>query len=317
LSARELAIGVDIGGTKIGAGTVNSNGRVLDRLVIPMPQDGAASALAAICGAVAELRRRAEAPVLAVGAGAAGAVEQPAGIIRAAPNNAYRELRLGDALAAAVDLPVVVENDANVAAVGEARFGAGAGHTHSITITVGTGVGGGIVIDGQLYRGSSGLGGEVGHIAVSPKDGPLCGCGAHGCLETMASGSALTRAARRAAALDPGGTMAMLAGGIAGVGGETATGAARRGDAVALGLFDDVGFWLGVGIASLVNVVDPQIVILAGGVGGSAADLLLEPTTASFQRHLYARDERAHPPIVAARLGADSGLIGAAALVLP
>jgi glucokinase len=210
-------------------------------------------------------------------------------------------------------LPTVVDNDANAAAWAEARFGAGAGGGDLVLVTVGTGIGGGLVLDGRLYHGAQGFAGELGHLIVAP-DGDRCACGNRGCLEAMASGSTLGRLGREAAAADPGGRLAALAAG-APVTGEVVFAAALEGDRVALSLFERIGHWLGVGIASLVTIFDPDLVVVGGGVAATG-DLLLAPARASFDRYVHGRRHRELPPIVPTRLGGDAGLVGAASLAL-
>jgi glucokinase len=315
-TGRPTAVGLDIGGTKIAAAVVGPDAELRERVVVPAPRTGGSEAT---LRALLDATDRVRAPhpdVAAVGVGAAGMVEWPSGHIRWAPNSPYENLPLRDRLAEHTGLPTVVENDANAAAVAEARFGSGAGRACSITLTIGTGIGGGIVIDGQIYRGPTGIGAEVGHIIVDAEHGARCGCGATGCLEAMASGTALARVARDAARAEPGGMLADLAGDPERVTGETVFEAAKNNDRTALALFERIGFWLGAGIASLVNVLEPGIVILAGGLGGSVGDLLLAPTRSAFERYVFARPHRSLPEIVPARLGPDAGVIGAALLAL-
>jgi glucokinase len=307
------ALGIDIGGTKIAAGVVTGDGRILDRTRVPTPPDDQAATLAALLAVVDELRAR-NPGVEAIGLGAAGLVEWPGGIARWAPHNSYRRLELRRLLHERTGLPTIVDNDANVAAWAEARFGAGAGSDDLVLVTVGTGIGGGLVLDGHLYHGEHGFAGELGHLIVDP-GGDLCACGNHGCLEAMASGSTLGRLGREAAAADPSGRMATLAGGPGLVTGEVVFAAAAEGDTTALAVFDRVGYWLGVGIASLVTIFDPDLVVVGGGVAATG-DLLLTPARASFERYVHARAHRDLPPVVPARLGADAGLVGAATLAL-
>jgi glucokinase len=308
------ALGIDIGGTKIAAGVVTGEGRVLDRTRVPTPPDDEAATLAALLGVVDELRAR-NPGVEAVGLGAAGLVERPGGIARWAPHNTYRRLELRRLLHERTGLPTVVDNDANAAAWAEARFGAGAGSDDLVLVTVGTGIGGGLVLGGRLYHGGHGFAGELGHLIVDP-GGDRCACGNHGCLEAMASGSTLGRLGREAAAADPAGRMAALAGRSGLVTGEVVFAAAAEGDKAALAVFDRVGHWLGVGIASLVTIFDPDLVVVGGGVAATG-DLLLAPARSSFERFVHARAHRDLPPVVPARLGADAGLVGAATLALP
>jgi glucokinase len=308
------AIGLDIGGTKIAGAVVTDGGKLLDLLECQTPTDDDSLATLQVLREIVGSLRRRHPEVEAIGAGAAGMVEWPRGYIRWAPNNSYRELPLRDVLTRDTGLPTVVDNDANVAAWAEAQYGAGSGRTDTIVLTVGTGIGGGIIAGGRLQRGHSGLGGEVGHIIVNP-EGRRCGCGNIGCLEAMASGTALGQMAREAAAGSPDGILAVLAGTPERVTGETVSEAARSHDPTARNLFDQLGYWLGIGIASLVTLLEPEIVVIGGGLV-KAADLLLPPTRKSFECFVFARTHRELPSIVPASLGIHAGLIGAATLAL-
>jgi glucokinase len=307
------AIGLDIGGTKIAGGVVTETGRILDRTRVPTPPDDEAATLAALLAVVDDLGAR-NPRVEAIGLGAAGLVEWPGGHARWAPHNTYRRMELRRLLHERTGLPTTVDNDANAAAWAEARFGAGAGSGDLVLVTVGTGIGGGLVLDGRLHHGQHGFAGELGHLIVDP-GGDRCACGNQGCLEAMASGSTLGRLGREAAAADPGGRLAALAGRPELVTGEVVFAAASEGDKTALALFERVGHWLGVGIASLVTVFDPDLVVVGGGVAATG-ELLLTPARSSFQRYVHGRAHRDLPPVVPARLGADAGLVGAATLAL-
>ena len=311
--AKPCAIGVDIGGTKIAAGVVTPGGVVLHATAVPTPkrQDCLVQSILRI---IADMQSRYP-DVAMVGVGAAGLIDWPSGHVRWAPNNTYRDLPLRRLLAEGTNLPVTVDNDANSAAWAEATVGAGAGLDNVIVLTVGTGIGGGIILNGELLRGQSGIAGEIGHMTVNPEGGQLCGCGLTGCLEAMASGTALGRAGQRAAAADPAGRLAGLAGAAEKVTGETVYTAARGGDPSARHLFDQLGYWLGIGIASLVNIFDPQLVVLGGGLV-TTGDLLLTPTHASYERFVFARTHRKLPDLALARLGTGAGMIGAALLAL-
>lgn len=315
------AIGLDVGGTKIAAGVVADDGRILHRRVVATPPVAdAATMRRVLVDLITRLRTR-HVGVSAIGVGAAGMIDWPSGHIRWTPNIAYHDLPLQRILTDDTGLPTVVENDANAAAWAEARVGAGAGvgpgggYRDMIVLTVGTGVGGGIVLDGRLHRGRTGIGGEIGHLLVDPANGHRCGCGAVGCLEAMASGTALGRAGQASARADPSGTLAGLANGADNVTGETVFQAAQLGDPPARALFDELGYWLGVGIASLVALFDPELVLIGGGLV-RVGDLLLAPTRASFERFVFARDRRPLPPVLPARLGTDAGMVGAALLAL-
>jgi glucokinase len=307
----KISIGLDVGGTKIAAGVV-SGGTILERLEQPTPVGGS-SAVETMFEMIGSLRQRHD-NVEAVGVGAAGMVEWPDGHIKWAPNNAYHDLPLRKRLEEVTGLPAVVDNDANAAAWAEARYGAGAGRRNVLVVTVGTGIGGGFILDGRLYRGSTGLGGEFGHITVAP-DGPVCGCGNRGCLESVASGTALGREGRAAAEASPTGAIATLAGDPARVTGEVVFAAAKAGDPAAIGLFDKLGGWLGIGLGSLVTLLDPEVVVIGGGMI-AVGELLLTPTRRALPAHTFAHDRRLLPPVVAASLGPAAGLIGAADLAL-
>lgn len=311
--AKPYAIGVDIGGTKIAAGIVTPDGTVLHAATAPTPQrqDHLVEHILAV---IKDLRDRYPG-VAAVGVGAAGMVDWPSGRIRWAPNNSYSDLPLQQLLAGGSGLPTAVENDANAAAWAEAAVGAGAGLSNLIALTIGTGIGAGIILNGELQRGGTGIAGEAGHIIVNPGGGEPCGCGAVGCLEAMASGTALGRSGRRAADADPAGRLAQLVGTAAKVTGETVYQAAVEGDPTARKLFDELGYWLGVGIASLVNVFDPQVVILGGGLV-TTGDLLLAPARESFKRFVFGRVHRTLPALALAHMETNAGLIGAALLAL-
>ncbi len=307
-----LAIGLDVGGTKIAGGVVAADGTVVERMpAFPTPPEDAAATLTVLLRVISELRAR-HPDVEAIGVGAAGLVEWPRGYIRWAPNNVYRALPLRELLSEATGLPVIVDNDANTAAWAEARLGAGA--SYMAFLTIGTGLGGGLILGGQLYRGTTGIGAEVGHIAVDP-DGPYeCGCGNVGCLEAVASGTALGRYGREAAA-GQGSLLAEMAGGAANVTGETVFKAAQAGDEAACSLFARLGRWLGIGIASLVNLFDFELIVIGGGVA-AAGDLLLVPARASFEQFVFARAHRQLPAIAFARLGSEAGWVGSAILAL-
>jgi glucokinase len=304
------AVGIDIGGTKVAGMRVAEDGSVLDRRERPTPAEDVSATVEAVTDLAGEL---AAAGGEAVGVGAAGMVDFASGTLRSAPNLAWREIRLRDLVAERTGLPCVVDNDANVAAWGEYRFGAARGYRHALVVTVGTGIGGGIVADGELFRGEHGFAAEIGHFIVEP-GGPPCGCGNRGCWEQVASGRALDRAARAEVERDAGGRIAALAAG-AEPSGLHVSGAAGEGDPAAVAIFEVVGRRLGEGIAGLVNILDPEVVIVGGGVAEVGA-VLLEPARRAFLDAVEAPEHRPEVPILAAALGNDAGAIGAAALGL-
>jgi glucokinase len=308
-----LTIGVDVGGTKIAAGVVADDGRVLQESRAESPATSSAEIERTISELVAELRK--EHDVEGVGVGAAGFIDQHRATVMFAPNLAWRDLDLRGDLEKRIGLPVVVENDAAAAAWGEFTFGAAADSDDLLLVTVGTGVGGGIVLDGQLYRGAFGVAAEIGHIRLE-RGGRLCGCGNHGCFEQYGSGSALVRDARAAATADPAYAAALLtrAGGdVQQISGPMISELALAGDVFATEQLATLGSWLGEGIATLVAVLDPGVVAIGGGVS-AAGDLLLEPARASYRAQLTGRGHRPEADFRLAQLGNKAGLIGAADL---
>ncbi len=308
------SIGVDVGGTKVLGGVVNEHGTVLAHARRDTPRQGGAALTQAIADVALELMKDFE--VESVGISAAGFVSSDRKTMLATPNIAgWNGVNLDKELGSLIGLPLVIENDANAAAWGEARFGAGVNEDHLMMLTIGTGIGGGIVVNGQLYRGAFGIAAEFGHMRVVP-DGHLCGCGARGCFEQYASGNALLRHAREAISASPEVARNLLAlgdGTVAGLTGKHITDAARQGDAVALAAFNTTAQWLGAGIASLSVVLDPACVVIGGGVI-DAGEILLAPTRAAVERNMPFAGKHPSPRIIAAELGNEAGLVGAADL---
>ncbi|HUR52086.1 MAG TPA: ROK family glucokinase [Mycobacteriales bacterium] len=308
-----LAIGVDVGGTKVAAGVVDEDGRVLAHLRRPTPSHSPDDVEQAIADAVAELRKEHE--VVAVGIGAAGFIDAERANVLFAPNLAWRDEPLRDDLQALIDLPVVVENDANAAAWAEHRFGAGKGEQDLVCVTVGTGIGGGIVLGGAVYRGRWGIGAEFGHMQLVP-DGRRCGCGQNGCWEQYCSGRALLREAREVADVRPGLGARLLElghGTPEGITAPAVTVAAREGDPAALECVRIIGEALGQGLADLAAVLDPGAFVVGGGVA-DAGELLLDPARRAFAERLTGSAYRPHAPLRLAALGNEAGLVGAADL---
>jgi glucokinase len=306
------AVGIDVGGTKTAAALVSANGSVLALETLPTPADDVDATLATVVEAALAVITP---DVEAVGIAAAGLVDWEAGELVFAPNLAWRQVPLAAYLTLKLGVPVVADNDNTAAAWGEHVFGAGRGHNDLLLVGVGTGIGGGIVSGGRLFHGAHGFAGEIGHIVMDPA-GPFCGCGNRGCWEQVASGQAVTRAGR--AAVGSGAETVLVeltAGDPNRITGPMVTEAARDGDAVSIAILADVGRWLGVGIGGLVNVLDPEIVIMAGGVA-EAGDLVLDPARAAYRDTVEAADLRPEVPIVMAAHGNHTGVVGAAALVL-
>lgn len=310
-----LSIGVDIGGTKILAGIVTDDGEVTATARRPTPKHDANDVLDLVAEVVNELVAGTDEPLEGVGLGVAGLVDAERSRVYFAPNLRWSQVPVRALLEGATGLPVVVENDGNVAAWGEYRFGAGRGVQDLTLVTVGTGIGGGIVINGSLFRGAHGCAGEIGHINAVP-DGRPCGCGRNGCLEQYASGNALVREARLLAAerrSEAGGLLALGDGTPEGVQGVHITEAARAGDPVATEAFAIVGNWLGRGLADLAATLDPEVFVIGGGVS-DAGDLLLASARQTLADKLIGMQNRPAPMVKVAELTNNAGLVGAADL---
>ncbi len=307
-------IGIDVGGTKILGGVVDEEGNVITTARKDTPRQGGVALTQTIADVAKELLT--QYTVTSVGVSAAGFVSSDRKTMLATPNIAdWNGVDLDNQLTQLIGLPVVIENDANAAAWGEAKFGAGQNQDHMMMLTVGTGIGGGIVVNGALYRGAFGIAAEFGHLRVVP-EGHLCGCGARGCFEQYASGNALLRHAREAINASPEVARNLLSRGdgtVAGLTGQAITEAARDGDAVALAAFNTTGQWLGAGIASLSVLLDPACVVIGGGVI-DAGEILLKPTRESLERNMPFAGKHPYPELVAAKLGNEAGLVGVADL---
>jgi glucokinase len=309
-----LTVGVDVGGTKVLGGVVDASGKVLATSRRDTPREGGKELTRTIAEVALELMQSHS--VSAVGVSAAGFVSSDRKTMLATPNIAdWNGVQLDLELTKLIGLPVVIENDANAAAWGEAKFGAGRNQAHMMMLTIGTGVGGGIVVNSELYRGAFGIAAEFGHLRVVP-EGHLCGCGARGCFEQYASGSALRRHAREAISASPDLARNLLARGdgtIDGLTGQAITEAARDGDSVALAAFQTTAQYLGAGIASLAVLLDPSCVVIGGGVI-DAGEILLAPTREAMKRYMPFAGKHPYPEIVAAELGNEAGLVGVADL---
>ena len=252
-------------------------------------------------------------PVRAVGVGAAGFVDSSRSTVLFSPHLSWRNEPLKAALHEQIGLPIVVDNDANMTAWAEYRFGAARGYRNALCVTLGTGIGGALLIDGKIFRGGNGMAGEFGHMQVVPQ-GRRCECGNRGCWEQYSSGNALVREARElVAARSPvAHHLRQLSDDDASkLSGPIVTAAAKAGDPAAIELFEEIGGWLGTGLAGLCAAFDPDCIIVGGGVS-EAGDLLLDPAREAMRRTLTGRGFRPEPPVVSAHLGPDAGFIGAA-----
>jgi glucokinase len=304
-------IGVDLGGTKMLVGVVDSERRIVYRSTAPSHGLGQDELLETL---ERELRaaRAARPDVVAAGLGIPCTIDRQRGVAILAVNLEIADLPIRDLMTERLGMPVLIDNDANVAILAEHRFGAARGARNAVMLTIGTGIGGGLIVDGRLYRGSTGAGAELGHTVIDA-DGPRCqgNCPNRGCVEALASGTALGREGRAAAEREPDSVLGAMLAGNHEIDGKAVTEAALGGDQTAVGVFDLVGRRLGVALASLANIFEPETIVIGGGVI-AAGDLLLEPA----RRELAARalTPMNRTPVVPAQLGQDAGMIGAAAM---
>ena len=308
-----LSIGVDVGGTKIAAGVVDEEGNVLEALRRSSPAKERAAIIDMIVAVTAELAARHK--TASVGIGAAGFVSSDRSTIAHGTNLDWTGLNLGQAVSGRVDLPVVVENDANAFGWAEARFGAARGKKNALIVAIGTGVGGALVVDGRLVRGAAGFAAEVGHITSVPGGRP-CGCGRRGCLERYASGTALGVNGWELAQFRPAYAARIIelsGGNPEHISGKAVTAAAREGDPAALECYEQLTHWLGVGLADMCALLDPEVIVIAGGLA-EAGDILLTPARNAFTANLTAGTYRPAIPVVLAEGGQEAGLVGAADL---
>ncbi len=309
-------IGVDLGGTQIRAGLVTPQGELVRRTAtLTRSHEGVDAVIQRIVDQIRQVMEGVESQVIAVGVASPGAVDVKNEIVRFSPNLAYwRDIPLGRRLREILNLPVCVGNDANLAALGEYLFGAGRGVDHLVYITVSTGIGGGIIINGQLLVGAHGYAAEIGHHTVA-EDGPVCKCGNVGCLEAMASGTAIAREARKAVAEERATLLRDLCeGDIWRIDARMVAQAAQQGDPVAQDILHQAGHFLGVGILNLLHIFNPQRVILGGSVM-KAGDFITRPMWDVIRARsgaMYLEDF----DIVDAALGDDVGILGAAAYAL-
>lgn len=291
------SIGIDIGGTKIAGALVNDQGEIISQTQVPSPAHSAQAMEDAIVELINELSSGN--PVRAAGVAAAGFIDAAQSTVYYAPNIAWRNEPLKDKLEARIDLPIVIENDANAAGWAEYRFGAGKSFTHMTMLTIGTGVGGAIIANGELFTGGFGAGAELGHLRVEP-NGLECGCGQRGCIEAYGSGRALLRYLREETGnpkLDADQGKKLL----------------EIGDDAAWRAVSTLGNWMGIACASLSAVLDPQVYVIGGGVA-AAGEHLLKPIRESFLANVSAKGYHPEPEFRIAELVNDAGVVGAADL---
>lgn len=313
-------LGIDLGGTNIAAAAVDEEGTILGRSSIPTPRDGAAPALVAAAMAQAVVQAVDNASLdlgnaASIGIGSPGTIDPVSGVVRFWSNLNFQDVPLSDLVRRnmAVDLPIYLENDANAAALGEYASGAGKGSVSMVAITLGTGIGGGAVFNGKLYTGFNYAGMEVGHFVIE-KGGRPCTCGRQGCFETYCSATALIRRTQEMMSQAPESLLWQLAeGDLSKVNGRIPFDAAQQGDTTAQAVVDEFIEYLGNGVASLVNILQPEVFCIGGGLSNQGENLL-GPVRHILNREDYARNSVNRTRLVRAELGNDAGIIGAALL---
>ena len=307
-------IGIDAGGTKLLGGVVDDDLVIRHRVRRLWNGADRRGVIDAFVAAVEEARRAAP-EVEAVGFGLPSLIDHHRGASVSSVHLPLDGVPFRELMSERLRLPVHVDNDANVAVLAEQRYGAARGAGHVVMLTIGTGIGGGVILDGRLYRGSSGAGAELGHMVVD-LDGPACqgGCPNRGCLEALASGTAIGREGRAAAERAPGSALAEALAAGRDITGELVSELAGAGDATAVAVLELIGRRLGAGLSSLVNIFNPEVVVIGGGAAG-AGDLLLDPAREVVEERAL-RPSRDQVRIVPARFGEDAGMLGAAALAL-
>ena len=312
IKGSDLTIGIDIGGTKISAGVVDSSGNLIDSSKCSTPAEGGKDLISSVVNLVKELNKKYE--IKGIGISIAALISSDYGTIVGAPNIAnLSKLNFANEIKEEFKLPIIIENDANAAMWAEFKFGSAKGLNPVMFFIIGTGVGGGLVIDGKLFKGANGIGAEFGHMCVVP-NGLLCGCGAKGCIEQYASGGALIRYANEALLANPDKSEEVLSFGEGKLSGTALTKAAKAGNELALAAFSKQADWLGLACASYSLIIDPQAIIIGGGVV-DAGELFLAPVRAAMRKYMPFAESHVPPKIIAAKFGNDAGLIGAADLV--
>ena len=312
IKGSDLTIGIDIGGTKISAGVVDSSGNLIDSSKCSTPAEGGKELISSVINLIKEFNKKYE--IKGIGISIAALISSDYGTIVGAPNIAnLSKLNFANEIKEEFKLPIIIENDANAAMWAEFKFGSAKGLNPVMFFIIGTGVGGGLVIDGKLFKGANGIGAEFGHMCVVP-NGLLCGCGSKGCIEQYASGGALIRYANEALLANPDKSEEVLSFGEGKLSGTALTKAAKAGNELALAAFSKQADWLGLACASYSLIIDPQAIIIGGGVV-DAGELFLAPVRAAMRKYMPFAESHVPPKIIAAKFGNDAGLIGAADLV--
>lgn len=305
------AIGVDLGGTKMLMGVLDGDSKVLWESNERSTGQDEEELVELLVREVGEARE-ARPAVGTIGLGIPATIDRDKGLAVSAVNLPIENLPVRDLITKRTGLPVFLDNDANVAALAEHLFGAAKGSRNAVMLTIGTGIGGGLILGGEVYRGATGAGAELGHTVID-FDGPRCqgNCAGRGCIETLASGTAIGREGREAAARAPESELGKMSAAGREIDGRAVTEAAHGGDPTAIGVFDLVGRRLGAALTSFANIFEPEVIVIGGGVM-AAGDLLLEPARRELQARALPPMNRT--PVVAAQLGPEAGMVGAAAM---
>jgi len=313
-----LLLGVDLGGSHMTAALVDQTGRIIQRrrapVVVESGPEGVISGIVELLREVISVTGVTKRELAGIGLGIPGLINSALGLSVFSPNLFWHNVQVVRPVEREFGLSTFIDNDVRCATLGETWCGAGRGVSNLICVTIGTGIGSGLVVDGRLVRGVTEGAGEIGHMTIE-KDGPVCNCGNRGCLEALAAGPAIARRAREAVANGADTVMPALVGGRAEmIDASVVAQAARQGDPVAWEILEMTALYLGIGIANYINLVNPELVIIGGGVA-QAGELLLAPIRRVVGQRAM-KTQAASARIVPARLGEDAGVIGAAALVL-
>jgi len=311
---KRVFVGVDVGGTKVAAGLVDANGEIGAQSRVPMVSTASAEeGLSAVLQAIAQVLPNGEARVSGIGICAPGPLDPKTGVILNPPNvPCWRNFPLAGAVQKIYRVPVHVDNDANAAALAEARWGAGRGYPSVFYATIGTGIGTGIIFDGHIFHGRTGAAGEGGHVSIDCQ-GPLCACGKPGCIEVFASGTAIVKRARQQITAGGKSSMRELAGGnLEALTGEIVGKAFAAGDLLATKILTETAQMVALWLGNMIDLLDPHVIVIGGG-----AAALLRPLFDHMRQRIpqLTVNPRANEvPIVSSRYGADSGIAGGAAL---
>jgi len=310
-------IGIDLGGTNIAAGLVDESGKLLFKQSIPVDKskdaDGLIADMATLSLSLIEKNKLKESDIISIGIGVPGLSDSDKGYIVLTTNLPFKNTDVASVFKKFTSIPLFMNNDANCAALGEIIAGGAIGHKNALMITLGTGVGGGIIIDGKIFSGFNGAGGEVGHMVIHT-DGEKCGCGRRGCLETYASATALVRETKKAAKAHPESLINKVCKGkLDLINAKTAFDAKRMGDAVGTEIVDKFIMDLSEGIINFVNIFQPEIILIGGGISREG-EYLLAPVREQVAKYAYAYGLVPTAKIEQAVLGNDAGIIGAAML---